>query len=121
MLKKEIYLNALNSVLLEGELIADPLRLNSKYVRFIIASASSTREHTAPVIKTGYFPVIVSDEKLGIACLDTLKKGRGVRVVGSLFQISDFDSKGNGALSIEIVAEHVEFKSLPWMDIFKVS
>ena len=48
--------------------------------------------------------------KLGLACSQNLKKGRGVRVVGRLKQDRWTDAAGKLRSRVMIVAEHVEFK-----------
>jgi single-strand DNA-binding protein len=48
--------------------------------------------------------------RLGTACSQNLKKGRGVRVVGRLKQDRWLDPEGKPRTKIKIVAEHVEFK-----------
>jgi single-strand DNA-binding protein len=48
--------------------------------------------------------------KLGLACSQNLKKGRGVRVVGRLKQDRWQDPEGKARSRVMIVAEHVEFK-----------
>ena len=48
--------------------------------------------------------------RLAEVCVEYLKKGRGVRVVGRLRQDRWTDPEGKLRSRIEIVAEHVEFK-----------
>jgi single-strand DNA-binding protein len=48
--------------------------------------------------------------KLGLACAQNLKKGRGVRVVGRLKQDRWQDPEGKTRSRVMVVAEHVEFK-----------
>jgi len=50
--------------------------------------------------------------RLGSACAQNLKKGRGVRVVGRLKQDRWTDTEGKSHSRVKIVAEHVEFKPM---------
>ena len=50
---------------------------------------------------------------LAEGCLNYLKKGRGVRVVGRLRQERWEDKEGGNRERIFVVAEHVEFKPDP--------
>ncbi len=50
--------------------------------------------------------------RLGTACSQNLKKGRGVRVVGRLKQDRWVDPEGKQRARVKIVAEHVEFKAI---------
>ena len=102
-------MNNLNSVLIEGELVADPVLLDSKVVRFNIASTRFHKINDILEKETGYFPVIAGG-RLGTTCFETLKKGRVVRVVGRLMQVTSFDEQGNGSMAIVIDSEHVEFR-----------
>lgn len=102
-------MNALNSILLEGSLVADPIELT--YPEGTIAcyfNLSSDRFFKIPGSgalekQTGIFKIIAWS-RLAVSCLETLKEGRGVRVVGRLVH-----DPGDSP-SVYIVAEHVEFK-----------
>lgn len=111
----EALMNNLNSVLLEGNLCADPVSRTtpkgSEIVNFRIGTnryyrLSGNDDYTQ---ETSFFLVEVW-AKLGTICKEVLRKGRGVRVVGRLKQNSWIDSQGTRRSNVIIVAEHVEFK-----------
>lgn len=114
-------MNSLNSVLLEGNLVADPVRLDSHFVIFTIESVRFTTIDDVLVKETSKFTITVPKGNLAKICFDTLKKDRGVRVVGRLRQNSIFNEGGKGNSTIEIIAEHVEFKPVFQKETAKAS
>lgn len=106
-------MNALNSILLEGNLVRDPKLKTTpggtKVVSFSIASNRFFRDGGNLVGETSYFDVEAWG-RLAEACSETLTKGRGVRVVGRLKQDRWTDADGKMRSRVKIVAEHVEFK-----------
>jgi single-strand DNA-binding protein len=105
--------NSLNSILLEGNLVRDPesktLATGSQVCNFTLASDRYYRQNENTEKEVYYFDV-EAWSRLGIACGQNLKKGRGVRVVGRLKQDRWTDSEGKVKSRVMIVAEHVEFK-----------
>lgn len=107
-------MNHLNSILVEGNLVRDPTLhetpSGNQVCDFTLATNRSYRvadqkyEH-----EVSYFDV-EAWSRLGAACAQNLRKGRGVRVVGRLKQDRWTDSDGRAHARIKIVAEHVEFK-----------
>jgi len=92
-------MNNLNSILVEGTLMNDPVTTNTEQTRTAFNLYSVHYEKggqfsdiTVPIKTTG---------RLAEVCADYLKAGRGVRVVGRLAQ-------NNTELYVH--AEHVEFK-----------
>ena len=108
-------MNSLNSILLEGNLVKDPesktLATGSQVCNFTLASDRFYRQNDGTDKEVSYFD-IEAWSKLGIACSQNLKKGRGVRVVGRLKQDRWTDGDGKMRSRVMIVAEHVEFKPL---------
>lgn len=109
-------MNSLNSILLEGNLTADPVltvtKSDKSVVNFSIASNSYWKDADNNQIKeTSFFDVTVWN---GLAdnCKQYLKKGRGVRVIGRLKQDKWVDDEGVKHAKVVIIAEHVEFKPL---------
>jgi len=106
-------MNSLNSILLEGNLVRDPenktLATGSQVCNFTIASDRFYRQSDSTEKEVSYFDV-EAWAKLGLACSQNLKKGRGVRVVGRLKQDRWLDPEGKARSRVMIVAEHVEFK-----------
>lgn len=88
-------MNMLNSVIFEGTLIDDPADDGDGITIFF---AESTNTATGNVNME-----ITALGKLGATCLEVLKAGRGIRVVGCLASYQN---------AIIIKAEHVEFKPL---------
>lgn len=106
-------MNSLNSILLEGNLTKDPeiktLSTGSQVCNFSVASDRFYRQNENTEKEVSYFDV-EAWAKLGLACSQNLKKGRGVRVVGRLKQDRWTDPEGKPRSRVMIVAEHVEFK-----------
>ncbi len=108
-------MNSLNSILLEGNLVRDPesktLATGSQVCNFTVASDRFYRQNDNMEKEVYYFDV-EAWSRLGLACSQNLKKGRGVRVVGRLKQDRWTDGEGKTKSRVMIVAEHVEFKPI---------
>lgn len=106
-------LNNLNSIIVEGNLVRDPLLKatpNGHMVcTFSVASNRFFKQGEQTEKEVSYFD-IETWAKLAQTCGDTLKKGRGVRVVGRLKQDRWEDTNGKTQSRMKIIAEHVEFK-----------
>jgi single stranded DNA-binding protein (ssb) len=106
-------MNSLNSILLEGNLVRDPesktLSTGTQVCNFTVASDRYYRQNENMEKEVSYFDV-EAWARLGMACTQNLKKGRGVRVVGRLKQDRWTDSEGKPRSKVMVVAEHVEFK-----------
>jgi len=110
----EAFMNNLNSVLIEGNMVRDPLiRSTSKgtsVCNFTIASNRYYKQDTNFEKEVGFFDVETWG-KLADACSSLGKKGRGVRVVGRLKQDRWTGNDGKSHNKVAIVAEHVEYRS----------
>jgi len=109
-------MNNLNSILIEGNLVREPIMktlpkgtqvcsmrfATNRYYKLDNQSSSFERE-------TNFFDVETWG-KLAEICHMKGKKGRGLRVVGRLKQNRWNDPDGNLRSRITIVAEHVEFR-----------
>ena len=108
-------MNSLNSILLEGNLVRDPesktLATGTQVCDFTVASDRFYKQDDELEKEVSYFDV-EAWARLGQACAENLKKGRGVRVVGRLKQDRWTDPEGRPRSRVKIVAEHVEFKPL---------
>jgi single-strand DNA-binding protein len=106
-------MNNLNSILIEGNLVRDPLlrtTVRGTHVcAFSIASNRYYRQGTDFEREVGYFD-IESWGKLADAVYDKGHKGLGVRVVGRLKQDRWTGTDEKTHSKIAIVAEHVEFR-----------
>jgi len=106
-------MNNLNSVLIEGNLVRDPLIRSTTKGRsvcnFTIASNRYYKQDTNFEKEVGFFDVEAWG-KLGDACGNLGRKGRGVRVVGRLKQDRWTGSDGKSHNKVAIVAEHVEYR-----------
>jgi single-strand DNA-binding protein len=106
-------MNSLNSILLEGNLVRDPesktLSTGTQVTNFTVASDRFYKQNENTEKEVSYFDV-EAWARLGLACAQNLKKGRGVRVVGRLKQDRWQDPEGKPRSRVMIVAEHVEFK-----------
>ncbi len=99
----------LNSVLLEGTLQKDPEKAaeGSASCRFHIIVLRWSKEGDTPVQKRFCVPVQCHG-RLADVCLEYLRKGREVRIVGRLAE--DEVKVGNCAMAhLALLAEHVEF------------
>ena len=106
-------MNNLNSILLEGNLVADPdLRYTPKgaaVCSFCVACNRFYKQEEELQKEVSYFDVTTWN-RLAEVCNEYLAKGRGVRVVGRLKQDRWEDAEGKTRSKVHIVAEHVEFK-----------
>jgi single-strand DNA-binding protein len=106
-------MNNLNSIIIEGNLVRDPLVKATpnghQLCSFALASNRFYRQNEQTEKEVSFFD-IETWSKLAQTCGDVLKKGRGVRVVGRLKQDRWTDNAGKNQSKIKIVAEHVEFK-----------
>ena len=107
-------MNNLNSVLIEGNMVRDPLiRSTQKGIQvchFSIASNRYYRQESNLEKETAFFDVEVWG-KLASTCTIQGRKGRGVRVVGRLKQDRWTGADGKSRNKVAIVAEHVEYRS----------
>lgn len=106
-------MNNLNSILIEGNLVRDPLhRVTPKGTSLCTFSLACNRYHKS---ETGLeqevsFFEIETWTRLADNCYNLGRKGRGVRVIGRLKQDRWIDTEGKTRSKVTIVAEHVEFK-----------
>jgi len=109
-------MNNLNSILIEGNLVRDPLLKNTSggtpVCNFTIASNRFYKSKTGggTLEKEVSFFDVETWAKLAESCNDIGRKGRGVRVVGRLKQDRWNSSDGKPHSRVSIVAEHVEFR-----------
>jgi len=106
-------MNSLNSILIEGNLTKDPeLSATPKgtaVCKFTVASNRAYKQDEELQKEVSFFEV-EAWAQLAETCGKTLKKGRGVRVVGRLKQDRWKDQTGKNHERVKIVAEHIEFK-----------
>ncbi|MDR0501801.1 MAG: single-stranded DNA-binding protein [Treponema sp.] len=106
-------MNNLNSILIEGNLVRDPLlRSTPKGTQLCTMSLASNRYYKQD---SGYekevsFFDVETWARLAEACYAKGRKGRGVRIVGRLKQDRWNGADGKQHSKITIVAEHVEFR-----------
>jgi single-strand DNA-binding protein len=106
-------MNNLNSILIEGNLVRDPLfRSTAKGTPICTFSLASNRffKQDSGLEKEVSFFEVETWAKLAENCYSLGKKGRGVRVVGRLKQDRWPGSDGKNHSRVTIVAEHVEFR-----------
>ena len=112
-LTEEGCMNNLNSILIEGNLVRDPLlRSTPKGTQICMLSLASNRyyKQDSGFEKEVSFFDVETWAKLAEACYSKGRKGRGVRVVGRLKQDRWTGPDGKAHSRITIVAEHVEFR-----------
>jgi single-strand DNA-binding protein len=106
-------MNNLNSILIEGNLVRDPLyRATPKGTPVCTFSLASNRfyKQDSQMEKEVSFFDVETWSKLADQCHNLGRKGRGVRVVGRLKQERWTGADGKTHSKISIVAEHVEFR-----------
>jgi single-strand DNA-binding protein len=106
-------MNNLNSILIEGNLVRDPMfRTTPKGTPLCTFSLASNRffKQDSGLEKEVSFFDVETWSKLAENCYNLGRKGRGVRVVGRLKQERWNGSDGKAHSKIAIVAEHVEFR-----------
>jgi len=110
-------MNNLNSILIEGNLVKDPvLKTTPKGAQLCSMRLASNRYYKMDnqaagyEKETSYFDVDAWG-RLAESCYNRGKKGRGARVVGRLKQSRWNDAEGKQHSRITIVADHVEFKT----------
>lgn len=106
-------MNNLNSILIEGNLVRDPLLRSTpkgtQVCTFTLASNRFFKQDSGLEKEVGFYD-IESWAKLAENCYSMGHKGRGVRVTGRLKQDRWNSTDGKPHSKISIVAEHVEFK-----------
>ena len=111
--------NSLNSCLIEGQIVADPLfrtfddgsDKGKTVCQFTIDSTRLVKKQSGIEKETSYFDVEAWGN-LGESCRDQWRKDREVRVVGRIKQNHWTDNEGRELSKVIIVAEHVEFRPL---------
>jgi single-strand DNA-binding protein len=106
-------MNNLNSILIEGNLVRDPLLKSTPkgtpVCTFSIVSNRFYKGNNCLEKEVSFFN-IETWSKLAEYCYNQGHKGRGVRIVGRLKQDRWTGSDGKPYSKISIVAEHVEFR-----------
>jgi len=106
-------MNNLNSILIEGNMVRDPLFRSTpkgtSVCNFTIASNRYYRQDSNLEKEVGFFDVEAWG-KLSDICANQGRKGRGVRVVGRLKQDRWMGNDGKNHTRVAIVAEHVEYR-----------
>ncbi|MBN2352820.1 MAG: single-stranded DNA-binding protein [Spirochaetales bacterium] len=105
----------LNQILIEGNLVRNPeLRRTPKGTPVCTFSVASNRFYKQDQDEefqkeVSFFDITIWTE-LATNCATTLKKGRGVRVIGRLKQDRWQDPEGKQRSKVHIIADHVIFK-----------
>jgi single-strand DNA-binding protein len=106
-------MNNLNSILIEGNLVRDPLfhstSKGTPVCNFTLASNRFFKQDSGLEKEVSFFDV-ETWAKLAENCYNLGHKGRGVRVVGRLKQDRWNGADGKPHSRVTIVAEHVEFR-----------
>ncbi|MDR0301829.1 MAG: single-stranded DNA-binding protein [Treponema sp.] len=106
-------MNNLNSILIEGNLVKDPLlrstQRGTQVCTMRLASNRYFKQETGYEKEVSFFNV-ESWSRLAESCYNKGKKGRGVRVVGRLKEDRWTGADGKPLSRVTIVAEHIEFR-----------
>jgi single-strand DNA-binding protein len=109
----EAFMNNLNSILIEGNLVRDPLLRSTpkgtQLCTFTLASNRFFKQDSGMEKEVGFFDV-ETWSKTAEHCYNLGHRGRGVRVVGRLKQDRWVGQDGKSHSRVTIVAEHVEFR-----------
>lgn len=98
--------NNLNTTLLEGSLKTNPKERAEHRCELVLSNYRYVLKDGKYVKETSDFPVIVNG-RMADTCMDILKKGAVVRVVGRLRQITGI-SGGVKTEKVMLIAEHIE-------------
>ncbi|GHV47988.1 single-stranded DNA-binding protein [Spirochaetia bacterium] len=106
-------MNNLNSVIIEGNLVRDPIckttAKGTAITSFPIATNRYFKQGENMEKETSFFDV-ETWSKLAETCEQLGHKGRGVRVIGRLKQDRWNDGEGKARSRVTIVAQHIEFR-----------
>lgn len=109
-------MNQLNSLILEGNLVRDPVILEPsagfKICKFSLGVNRFYKNKKDEGVDEVSFFDVETYGKLAEYCIKVGKKGRGVRVVGRLKQDSWKDDSGKSMNRVYVIAEHIEFKPM---------
>jgi len=92
----------LNSILLEGDLITQPISSTGPD-GIAQCTFSLTSGENAPSVP------VITYHKLAIRCSELLDKGSSIRIVGRIAQDVEA-SAASGSFCLRVIAEHVEIK-----------
>ena len=113
-------MNHLNSILLEGVMVDKPRKIDlsekdpmttSRLAKFDVASDRYYMDKSGAKAVETVFIGVQCWNMMADRCMEKLEKGMTVRVVGRLRQNRWITSEGAARRSIEVVADHVEFRS----------
>ena len=110
-------MNALNQIILEGNVVRQPERKSCKngasFCRIPIAVNRRYKDSAGSYVdEVSYFDVATFGQTAEL-CEKWCPKGRGIRIVGRLKQTTMQTEDGKKRNIIEIIAEHVDFKPIP--------
>lgn len=97
-------MHQLNSILIEGKVNCTPVAADDNSVQFTILSKRYFKDAEGAMCSKTLEISISTDGSLASKCLEVLKPGRGVRIVGRI-------DIGN-AHDLYVYADHVEFKPI---------
>ncbi|MPL59592.1 hypothetical protein SDC9_05146 [bioreactor metagenome] len=102
-------MNYLNSILLEGDCASEPKVITASKGDKCEFKVVSNRKEPDGEETVSTFEVEASG-RLGKTIERTVKKGRGLRIVGRITEERTHDDAGTPSSRVKIIAEHVEFK-----------
>lgn len=113
-IKQEMFMNQLNSIILEGNVVrqaelSEPAK-GFKVCKFPLAVNRFTKNSSGESFEEVSFFDVEAYGKMAEVCEKQSSKGRGVRVVGRLKQNRWKDNDGKNVSKVFIVAEHIEYK-----------
>lgn len=102
----------INNVILEGNLTRDPYKVelggSARLVKFDIANNRRYQSADGKMKDEVLYLTIQSWNGMADACLEKLRKGMNVRIVGTLKQ-NRWEKNGEKRTSFELSANHIEY------------
>ncbi|MGN1163164.1 MAG: single-stranded DNA-binding protein [Candidatus Ornithospirochaeta sp.] len=111
-------MNQLNNILLEGTIVQDPevaatsISTKARLIKFTLANDRYWRDRTGVMQQDTLFIPIKCWGELGERCLERIKKGMAVRILGRLRMCKWETKKGEKRTSMEVVCTHLEYRPL---------
>ncbi|MHB9152965.1 MAG: single-stranded DNA-binding protein [Spirochaetales bacterium] len=102
-------MNCLNSILLEGACASEPEMIATAKGDICQFTVKSHRKDIDGTVEESTFDVEASG-RIAQNIATTVKKGKGLRIVGRIKEEIFFNEAGCAISCTKIIAEHVEFK-----------
>ena len=111
-------MNQLNNILLEGTTVNDPevaatsITTKRRLIKFTLANDRYWRDRSGNAQQDTLFIPIQCWGDLGERCLERIRKGMSVRILGRLHMCRWESKKGERRSSVEVICTHLEYRPL---------